>query len=172
MSEGDDYAALAKRALLDRLDKADSAEEAFGKGMDLGTQLALKKADSDATADRWGRIVEAVERIADKFLDRLDAAELRRAATANPPPKSDATAQLAEGSHAKILGIISERPPVDEAAKVLTEAGVTQENLPAILDAIRQGPGWTEFLDEQPDWLTAVTAALPSTPDAKAEPAA
>lgn len=171
MSDESDYAALAKRALLDRLNKADDAEEAFGKGMDVGTQLALRKAESEATADRWERIINAAERMVDKVLDRLDASELRRAATATPPPKKEGE-KLPEGSHAKILSIISERPPPPEAAKVLSDAGVTQANLPPILDAIRQGPGWKEFLDEEPGWLESVTALLPPPPDEEEEPAA
>lgn len=152
---------LALEALRSVVAKAETAELALQKGINMGIEHATRRHDDDSRLAGWDRILKTVERIADKVLDRLDAAELRRLASTTAPPSKKEAAQLPEGAHAKILMAISKRPPPAEAAELLASVEVTQGNLGAILDQIRTGPGWTEFLAEDPAWLDAVRSALP-----------
>jgi hypothetical protein len=99
------------------------------------------------------------------FLDRMEAAELRKAAAATPAPAPTGgnvePVQAEQLDPTAVLAAIGKRPPPAEAAELLRGAGVTSDNLDEVLGHVREaGQGWATFLDEKPEWLDAVRAEL------------
>jgi hypothetical protein len=131
--------------------------------------MAADAATENKSAEVWDRVLSRAEGMLDKFLDRMDAQELRKAAAATPAPVAskgdelDELDQAAELDAAAVLAAISKRPPPSEAAELLARAGVTADNLNEVLGHVREaGQGWGTFLDEDPAWLEDVRAALAS----------
>jgi hypothetical protein len=163
---GDDANAirdLAYAALKEQLKSAGSSELARQEGMKLGAQLASEVAAETNRAEVWDKVFARAEGMLNTFLDRMDAAELRKAAAASPPPAGD---ELDQGDGTEldpkaVLDAIGKRPPPQKAAELLKGAGVTAANLEDVLGHVRSaGQGWPAFLDQKPDWLNAVRAEL------------
>jgi hypothetical protein len=163
--DADEIRALAYEALRSQLSNGTGAEAARQEGIKLGAQMAADAATENKSAEVWDRVLSRAEGMLDKFLDRMEAQELRKAAAATPAPVAskgdDERDQAQELDAAAVLAAIGKRPPPTEAAELLAGAGVTSENLDEVLAHVREaGQGWGTFLDEQPEWLASVRAEL------------
>lgn len=171
----DEIRALAFQALRDRLGSATEAETARAEGIKIGAQMASEAAQERSSAEVWDKVLARAEGMLDKFLDRMEATELRKVAAATPAPQlgADAAEDKAEGDQvdaAAVLSAIAKRPPAAEAAALLASAGVTAESFPEVLAHVRgAGAGWPEFLDEQPAWVDAVAGELAREPEPEPE---
>jgi len=172
-ADSDDVQQLAMQTLRERIAGTASASEAYNRGIDLGVELAQQRAADAARADVWSKVIDAVDRLTDKVLDRLDAAELRAEARKNPPkpahPEEDVGIPAA--GLAEVLGVVSTQPPPMEAAASLAKVGVTQTTWPTVVRHLRAASAeWAEFLDDRGEWVEQVRALVPDG-EAPSEPA-
>lgn len=146
--------------LLRRRLKVDDDEE----GKKLAAVIA---AEADAKTKLWLGVLDRVERVVDKVLDRLDKGAVQAAARkALPEPEPEPE----QPDITPLLDELRKRPPADKAAALLVEWGVHAENVDELVTMVREAaPEWAQFFDAQPEWLASVVEAVKGTPAPAAE---
>ncbi len=147
---------LALQLLRDRLKPASADDD--------DKREARYLAELKARNELWLGLLDKVERVADKILDRLERkGSVEDAARKHLPPKREAKDDDEDEAPdlGPMLAAIAKRPPVDEAARLLLDNGVTGEVIDLLVDKVRgSAPEWAAFFDDDPEWLTGVVEAV------------
>lgn len=134
-----------------------------GSGDRRSVELAI--AEAKARAELWLGVLDRVERVVDKVLDRIDAKAVTAAAQKALPPPPTPKDDEPEPDVTPLLEALHARPPAPEAAQLLTSWGATAENIDGFLALVRESaPEWAVFLDEDKAWTSSVLDAIKGTP--------